>query len=314
MFDPVSPETVRATVRKALEVGFPAFDTAPHYGLGLSEERLGSALQGVSASAMPKIWSKVGRVIRKRTELTPEEKSHVEESNCAGHPDCIFPSTPPERVPVLDYSARGMRESHRGSLERIQVPRLHGLRLHDAEVPSRFDKATAASGGGVDELVAMRSEGLIQDVGLGFNNPEYILAMLRSRPAGTFDSVMMAGRWNLIDQSGLGVLLECQRQNIAVHNAGIFGSGLLVGGSTLNYAPAPPEMLAKRDRWGDLAKKYGLSLPALAMAFAFLPEAITKVAIGVKSPKEVELNISTIRQSAVPRALWKEAHAHPHRH
>ena len=248
MFDPIKDEQAEATVVKAIELGVRNFDTAPHYGLGLSEERLGAALgrfavtgaKGYTGLPPIKIWTKVGRVIKLKTKVN-KGKDEVEEANLAGAPTCLFPDTPTDRAPVLDYTAKGVVTSHADSLRRLSLGgvkvELHGIRLHDAETPSRIDD-TLKAGGAIDGMVALKKAGSVQDVGLGMNNPRYIMQILREAP-GTIDTVMMAGSWNLLNTSGYEVLMECQKQGIEVHNAGIFASGLLVGGSTLDYAPAP---------------------------------------------------------------------------
>jgi D-threo-aldose 1-dehydrogenase len=119
---------------------------------------------------------------------------------------------------------------------------------------------------------------------------------------------MMAGSWNLLDQDGLDVLLECQARGIRVHNAGIFASGLLVGGSHYKYAPAPPEILARTERWRALAASHAVPLPAVALAFACAPTAVRACAVGVKSPEEVAQNIAWLDDAhAIPHALWIDA-------
>ena len=108
-----------------------------------------------------------------------------------------------------------------------------------------------------------------------------ILQLLRRQPRGCVDTVMMAGSWNLIDQTGYEVVLECQRQGISIHNAGVFASGLLLGGNTVRYATANTKTRALRDRWTGFAVSQGFSLGALALAFAWLPQCVSKVAYGI---------------------------------
>jgi D-threo-aldose 1-dehydrogenase len=121
----------------------------------------------------------------------------------------------------------------------------------------------------------------------------------------------MAGRWNLLDQSGLSVLLECERLGIECHNAGVFASGLLAGGSTLNYKEAPTEAVEKARRWELLAAEHNFSLAEASVAFALLPTVVTKIAIGVKSPREVREAVAMLQKvvtsEAQTRALFVDA-------
>ena len=157
--------------------------------------------------------------------------------------------------------------------------------------------------------------------------------MLREAPEGTFDTALLAGGWNLLGQDSLPIITECQKRGIAVHNAGVFATGFLVGGESYLYDTPPPEITAARAGWEALAARHGCSLPAVALRFASLPAiiehgaprpsfAVWKVAktkrflgwaavlLGVKSPEEVELNVGTIEQAAaVPDQLWADAKA-----
>ena len=235
------------------------------------------------------------------------DKNRVEMGNMPDNPGCIFPESPTDVAPVLDYTGDGVRRSHEDSLKRLGVNAVYGLRVHDAEDEVRFGQAVA-SDGGVDALVALRTSGRIQNVSLGMNDPSYVTRMLREKPPGTFDSIMSAGAWNVIDQDGYDLLLECQRRGVKVHNAGIFASGLLVGGSHYKYAPAPKEILDRREKWQKLCEKHRVALPAAAMAFALGVDVVEKAAVGVKSADEVKASAEWLDHAKhVPNALWDEA-------
>ena len=303
-----TPERATETVRAALDAGFTRFDTAPHYGLGLSERRLGDALRECGADmSKTRVYTKVGRVMKPKDEVTASEKeSVVEWGNVPGDPGCIFPDAPDDVLPVLDYTGPGFRRSHADSLARLGVESVDGLRIHDAEDEARYAQANA--GGGVAELVKLRDDGSIREVSLGMNDASFVRRMLEDNPPGTFDSVMMAGSWNLLDQDGEDVLAECERRGVAVHNAGIFASGLLVGGSHYKYAPAPPDIVERTERWRALASKHGVPLPAVAIAFACAPRVVTGCAVGVKSPEEVAQSVAWLADAnAVPTRLWVDA-------
>jgi len=305
IYDSIPESQAYDTVKAALELGFLDLDTAPHYGLGLSEARTGRAVAMHAGGRSVRLWTKVGRVLKPHAEVAAEDE--VERGNMPGSAGCIFPDSPTDVSPVLDYTGDGVRRSHADSLRRLGAGAVQGLRVHDAEDEERFAQAMAP-GGGIDALVELRSKGAIKSVSLGMNDAAYVLRMLQGKPPGTFDSIMSAGSWNLIDQDGYDLMLECQRRGVKVHNAGIFASGLLVGGSYYKYAPATPEVLERRERWTQLAVKHGVSLPVVAVAFALMPAVVEKAAVGVKSAEEVRMNVEWLRAApSVPAALWAEA-------
>ena len=117
---------------------------------------------------------------------------------------------------------------------------------------------------------------------------------------------MIAGIWNLIDLSGLEVLLECQKRGIKVVPAGVFGSGLLWGSTHFRYESVTPEVAEKTKQWKELATKYGVTLPGVALAFAYLPLCVETVCAGCKSARHVDTNVALCKDE-VPAALWKEA-------
>ena len=275
MFAPLpggEPAAVGA-VGAALELGARAFDSAPHYGLGLSEERLGAGLRahGARGGAAAEVWTKVGRVLVDE-RADPDEwrllhepaegggHPEVEWANTRGHAGCIFPETPAGRVPRLDYSAAGVRRSYEASVQRLGpgAGRLVGLRVHDCETEERA-AATLAPGGALEGLVSCRApgrgrgsradgvaslgpdpargraggpdlpvgaaiksqvglkaEGKIRSAGIGVNDPGFALRVLRGAPPGALDAVMIAGCWNLLDQSAYPLLLECQARGVEV--------------------------------------------------------------------------------------------------
>ena len=302
IYEEMSEARAMETVAEAARAGFVKFDTAPHYGLGLSELRLGMGLREAGIEGAAKVYTKVGRVMKPREEVTSEDE--VEWGNVPGRDGCIFPGAPRDVLPVLDYSESGFVRSFEDSLRRLGLERIEGVRIHDAETPERFEGAMK----GARALRALRDAGRIGEVSLGMNDAKYVLRMIRESEPGTFDAIMMAGSWNLLDQDGLAVLLECQQRNIKVYNAGIFASGLLVGGSHYKYGPAPEEVKQRTERWKELAAKYSLPLPAVAMAFALAPEIVGSCAVGVKSPTEVSQNVAWLQDAkTVPAALWREA-------
>ena len=301
-----------STIDKAIELGFRLFDTAPHYGCGLGEIRLGKALyKNVEILKDISIYTKVGRIMLRKDEAIGDLE--IEYNNIPDSTGCIFygsgKGSLPEVTPCFDFSAAGVRRSFRDSCHRLGVSSVFGLRIHDCESESKFISAISENGG-LAELVKMRSEGLIKEVSLGMNDPHFALRILRTAPPGTIDTIMIAGCWNLLDhdESALELLLECQGRGVRVHNAGIFASSVLVGGSTYKYAPADVHIVEKTRQWQEFASIFGIPLPALAMAFALLPVVVEAIAVGVKSPDEVKMACDCFSVT-VPRTIWMEARA-----
>jgi len=144
-------------------------------------------------------------------------------------------------------------------------------------------------------------------VSLGFNSAPFLLETIQKYPIGTIDNIMIARTWNLLDQSAYDLLLECQRRGIKVHMAAIFCAGLLWGQKCFMYSSSVPEdMVKKTERWEELAKSFGLSLPQVAMAFAYLPACVERIAFGATSPTQVVDNVELCNVE-VPNSLWKRA-------
>jgi len=300
-----------ATVAAAVAAGITEFDTAPWYGAGCSEERLGKAVAKVAPGAA-KVITKTGRMVYEPDGVTP----------CTGSFEAQGGSKYNTRIIKNDFTADGAAASLSQSLSRMGLEAAYGLRIHDPNDNSNYD-------GSVDEVAValkedgmlaglrkLRAEGIIHHVGLGMNCnreahqgvPDEVLRLIRGAEDGTFDSALLAGGWNLLCQKGLPCLLECQRRGIAVYVAGIFASGVLVGVDRYAYKTAPSEMTAKAERWRALAETHGVSLPAVAMAFAALPTVVSRVVVGMATPEQVAQSVATMAESAkVPVEIWKQA-------
>jgi len=303
-----------ATVLEAVKAGIVEMDTAPWYGAGGSEERLGRAVLNLPDEyrSLVLLTTKAGRLFRQPDGKTPCAASFEE------------PGATPldERAIVNDYTADGARISLRESCARLRVDRLYGLRIHDANDNSTSDGVTDEVGIALSEdgmctgLRDLREQGVIQKASIGMNcnkeahmgKPDQILRLITGAEAGTFDCALLAGGWNLLNQDGMQCFLECQNQGIAVQVAGVFCSGLLVGGDTYSYIKAPLEMVEKAQRWSDLSSKHGVSLPAVAIAFASLPQCVSHIVLGMATPEQVRNNMAAVEESnSVPVAIWSEA-------
>jgi D-threo-aldose 1-dehydrogenase len=275
LFEAVSADAARATVDQAWDVGIRYFDTAPLYGSGLAEERLGAAL-----AARPRdeytISTKVGRV------LAP------------GDPSPHFVDAPPLEA-VFDYTPEGIRRSLAGSIERLGLDRLDVLLLHDPE--EHMDETRRA----VDAV-----RGLAQWVGVG-TNVAATAAELVAR--AEVDVVLLAGRYTLLDRSAEDELLPlCTERGVPVLAAGVFNSGVLAGGSTFEYEAASNEILGRRRTLQSMCGRYDVPLAAAALQFPLRHPAVASVVVGARSAAEIEED-ARLLDLPVPDALWSEIDA-----
>ncbi|HZR96554.1 MAG TPA: aldo/keto reductase [Gaiellaceae bacterium] len=272
LYDDVSDETARATVDAAWSRGVRHYDTAPLYGSGRAESRLGEALAGKPRDELT-ISTKVGRV------LVP------------GDPDPQFVGSPPLR-PVFDYSAEGVRRSLRESMERLRLDRIDVALLHDPE--DHLDDARRA-------LEVARE--VAPTVGVGTN----VVATARLLvERSEIDVVLLAGRYTLLDRSAGDELLPlCAERGVPVLAAGVFNSGILAGGTTFDYAAAPPDVVERRDALAATCARHGVPLAAAAIQFPLRHPAVASVVVGARSPAEVDEDVRLL-ELLVPDALWDE--------
>lgn len=272
LFDAVDDQTAHATVERAWELGVRYFDTAPLYGSGLAERRLGAALRDHPRGDFV-VSTKVGRLLE------------------PGPADPIFKGAPPLR-PVFDFSAAGVRRSLEESLERLQLDCVDLVLMHDPE--EHLDAALAA-------LESVRD--LAAAVGVGTNSTETALRFVRE---GGVDYVLIAGRFTLLDASAGDELLPlCLTQGVPVIAAGVFNSGLLAGGSMFDYQTASDDLVTRREALSTICNRYDVPLQALALQFPRRHPAVASVLVGARSATEIEEDVGLVRHR-IPRELWNE--------
>ncbi|MDI3403911.1 aldo/keto reductase [Streptomyces cavernicola] len=290
LFRPVTDAQARATVDTAWDLGVRAFDTAPHYGLGLSERRLGAALRDRPRAAFT-LSTKAGRLL----EPDPRPGDDLAEGGFA---------VPATHRRVWDFSADGVRRSLEESLARLGLDRVDTVYLHDPD-----DHAEQAFREAYPALERLRAEGTVARIGAGMNQSAMLTRFVRDTDV---DEVLCAGRCTLLDQSAHADLLPAaEARGTAVVIGGVFNSGLLADpgpDATYDYAQAPPELLAIARKLSDLAGRYGISLRAAALAFPFAQPAVTAVLVGARTPEEVR-DAVTQAGTRVPGDFWKEAQA-----
>jgi D-threo-aldose 1-dehydrogenase len=289
LFAPIAEEAAEAAIEAAWDGGIRFYDTAPLYGLGLSEHRMGRVLRRKPRGDYA-LCTKVGRL------LDPDEAVPREQHG--------FVDGLPFRV-RYDYSAEATLRSIEHSLARLGVARLDVVLIHDAAEdphgPAWHDRFAEAMDGAAPALTRLREEGVIRAWGLGVNNVEpCLMALERADP----DLFLIAGRYTLLDHGALpGLLPACAARGASLVIGGPYNSGLLAGGSTFNYAPAPAELVARRDRLSALAAEHGMELKAAALQFCAAPEVVACVIPGGRSPQEVRENARLMSQP-IPRAFW----------
>jgi D-threo-aldose 1-dehydrogenase len=262
------------------------FDTAPHYGIGLSEHRLGAALRARPRSAYT-ISTKVGR--------------RLEPSDAGGDDLANGFAVPATHRRVWDFSADGVRRSLEESLTRLGLDRVDAVYLHDPD-----DHAEQAFREGYPALEKLRSEGVVGAIGAGMNQAEMLTRFVRDTDV---DMVLCAGRYTLLDQRALADLLPAaQERGTSVVVGGAFNSGLLADprpGATYNYTQAPPELLDRALRLKALADRHGTTLRAAALAFCAAHPAVVSVLVGARSAAEVR-DCAEQFAAPVPGGFWQE--------
>src|SRR4051812_9416029 len=287
--------TAIAAVERAFALGVNLLDTSPLYGHGLSEHRCGAALRRASRDDIV-VSTKVGRW------MDPFRGRDGGSGYLGGQPHRA----------VIDYSYDGTMRSVEQSLLRLGTDRLGLLLIHDVDVwthgadaiETRFREAMSGAYVALDRL---RSQNVVAGIGIGVNEAEMCV---RFAQAGSFDTMLLAGRYSLLEQPALAEFLPlAQQQGIGVLLGGVFNSGILatgaVAGAKYNYRDAPANMLAKVAEIQRVCDAHGVALPTAALHFALGHPAVASVVLGAQSPHEVERNVAAL-SSQVPAALWAD--------
>lgn len=285
LYEPVSDDDAQATVDAAWARGVRLFDTAPLYGHGLSEARLGRALAGRARDEYL-LATKVGRL------LVPLGDGEAPEPT-------IFAEAPPVR-PVFDFSADGILRSVEASLERLGVDRIDLLHVHDPD-----DHLDEAEAGAFPALIRLRDEGVVRAIGLGTN-----LASVAGRFVGRVDLdwLLLAGRCTLLDRSGpLEVFERCAAHGVQVLAAGVFNSGVLAApgaGATFHYAPVPADVLVRVQAMEAACRDHGVPLAAAAIQLPLRYETVGTVLVGARTAAEVDQDAALL-DVPIPAELWR---------
>lgn len=284
LYTSVSDEDCTETILTAVDNGINFIDTAPHYGKGTSERRIGRALAGRDRSTFV-ISTKIGRLLVPST--TDIDDFFMDADNTV------------ERK--FDFSASGVRQSLEGSLERLGVDSVEVLFIHDPD-----ENADAAIIEAYPELDRMRSEGIIKAIGVGMNQCETPTRVIKETD---IDMVLIAGRYSLLDQRALIELLPTAlERNVDIIAAGVFNSGILanpVKGATYDYVPASDELLAKALRIREVLDGHQVSLTSAALQFPLRHPAVKSVLVGCRSAAEVKTNIDAFNLP-IENKVWDD--------
>jgi D-threo-aldose 1-dehydrogenase len=299
LFNPIPEPEAIDSVRRAWAAGVRYFDTAPLYGSGLSERRLGSALAGKPRDAFV-LSTKVGRrLVPRPVDEPPRDSAYVDS---------------PSLEPVFDYTAEATRASLAGSLDRLGIERVDVVLIHDVGPVTHGDddarRYAEAMDGAYRVLHGLRSEGAIRAIGVGANEWQILERCARD---GDFDCFLLAGRYSLLEQTALDTFLPmCDRRQISVIVGGPFNSGILATGArpgaTYNYKLAPPDVLERVQALERVVAGHGIPLAAAALQFPFHHPAVTAVVPGARAASEVEENLRLLRYP-IPPALWRDLKA-----
>jgi D-threo-aldose 1-dehydrogenase len=284
LYEAVPEDQALQVITRAWDEGVRHFDTAPLYGFGNAETRLGKALHDKPREDFV-LASKVGRLLR--ADAPPE-------------PGQNFRGTPSVN-PVFDFSYDGVMRSVDESLQRLQLDRIDILHIHDPD--NHYDDALHGAYKALDHL---RSEGVIRAVGAGMNQAEMLARFARE---GNFDCFLLAGRYTLLDQIALDELLPiCVERGIAIIAAGVYNSGILADpklGARYNYATAPEPLLERARKIRAVCDRHGIPLKAAALQFPIGHPAVSCVVVGCRSVAQLDESLRMFEVD-IPPALWQE--------
>ena len=287
LFEVVTQDEAHRVVDAAWGAGVRFFDTAPLYGHGLAEQRMGDVLRTKPRDEFV-LATKVGRLLR--ADAPPE-------------PGQAYVGVPPVN-PMFDFSYDGVMRSVDESLARLGLDRIDILHIHDPD-----DHYEQALHGAYRALDTLRSEGTISAVGAGMNQAEMLARFARD---ANFDCFLLAGRYTLLDRIGAQELLPlCVERGIAVVAGGVFNSGILAdpkADAHYNYRPAPPELIRRALELKAVCERHGVDLKAAALQFPLRHPAIPVVLTGPRSVAELEENIRMF-EAPIPDDLWQEIEA-----
>ena len=298
LYRSLSEEDAQATLGAAFASGIKLFDTAPFYGLGRSEGRVGIAIERAGREGIV-LSTKIGRLLvdGPADEVTKE----------------LFVDAPEKQV-VFDYTYDGVMRSHDSSLERLGVDAVDILLIHDVDVFTHGSQAAADEkvrelfdGGGYRALEELKASGRIAAIGAGVNEWQACEALLGH---ADFDCFLLAGRYTLLEQEALDSFMPlCVARDVGIILGGPYNSGILatgaVEGAYFNYEHAPPHIMERVRSIEAVCERHGVTLPAAALQFVLAHPAVKSVIPGAMAAQEVRQNVALLEEP-IPPDFWAD--------
>ena len=293
LYAAVSDGQAASLMAHAWDAGVRYFDTAPYYGYGNAERRVGAGLQRRQRDAFA-LSTKVGRLLD--PVAADAAGSHV----AAAAADGFFGDIQPVRI-VYDYSRDGVMRSVEDSLERLGLDRIDILYIHDAD-----DHMDEAMLGAYPAMRELREQGVVGAIGAGMNRVDMTLRFARE---GDFDAFMLAGRYTLLEQPALAELLPvCEEKGLSIVAVGVMNSGILANprpGARYNYAEAPAGLIEKAQALATVCERHGVDLKTAAIQFPLAHPAVASVAAGVRTIDHFD-DYPRAMAADIPADLWAE--------
>jgi len=291
LFSPVSDENARATLDTAWRAGIRYFDTAPHYGVGLAERRLGAFLKSYPRDEFV-VSTKVGRVLVQGTGRQGDE--------CYwGGPDIL--------VRRRAYSRDGVLRSLEDSLDRSGLSHFDIVLIHD---PDEYGEVALRHA--YPALATLRDQGIVRAIGVGMNQCQMLCRFVNETD---IDMVLVAGRYSLLDRTAQAELLPlCRDRGVAVVVGGVFNSGVLVAPtaeSHFDYQDVSPPILRHVSKLAELCAVHAIPLGAAAIQFPLRSSAVSAILVGARSAEELRADLDFLCRP-VPAGLWNELEATPY--
>jgi D-threo-aldose 1-dehydrogenase len=297
LYRPVSDGEAAIVLEHAWSLGIRYFDSAPLYGQGDSERRLGRLL-GAKPRDSFVLSTKVGRLLYAARDVP--RGANVDPQPLYKHVDVLGRETSPPQV-VFDYSRDAVLRSVESSLGRLGIDRIDILYIHDPD-----DHWQQAIEGAYPALEQLRADGVVRAIGAGMNQAEMLARFARE---GDFDVFLLAGRYTLLDHSALPELLPlCVERGVSIVAGGLMNSGLLADprpGATFNYRAAPPDVLERAQRLRTVCERHGVALRAAAIQFPLAHPAVKAIVAGVRTAPHLD-DYPRFMAQPLPPDLWTE--------